>query len=106
VRDPFLALQNAVKLVKETVIVTDRMPRIYPLLKLIRPATGLHMRFVPKYATQHSWDAWWRLSPELITEFMGVLGFERVEVKFHRQQYEGSPPVRPRLFTIVGHRTR
>lgn len=106
VRDPFLALQNALKLVKETVIVTDRMPRIHPLMKLIRPITGLTMRFVPKYKTQHSWDAWWRLSPELIAEFMGVLGFERVEVKFHRQQYESSPPTRPRHFTIVGHRTR
>jgi len=104
VRDPFLALQNALKLVKETVIVTDRMPRIYPFLKLIRPATGRTMRFVPKYATQQPWDTWWRLSPELIAEFMGVLGFERVEIQFHRQRYESSPPSRPKMFTIVGHR--
>jgi SAM-dependent methyltransferase len=105
VRDPFLALQNALRLTRETVIVTDVMPRLYPFQRLIRPLTGLNMSFVPRYATQHPWDSWWRLSPELITEFMGVLGFETVEVKFHRQQYEASPHMRPKLFTIIGHRT-
>lgn len=105
VRDPFLALQKALSLTRETVIVTDVMPRRYQLRKLIRPVGGLNMSFVPRHATQSPWDSWWELSPELITEFMGVLGFERVEVRFHKQHYAGPPSVRAKLFTIVGHRT-
>jgi SAM-dependent methyltransferase len=106
VRDPFLALQNALRLTRETVIVTDVMPRLYRLQRLMRPVIGLNMWFVPRYAAQQPWDSWWRVSPELIAEFMGVLGFERVEVKFHRQQREAAPPGRAKMFTIVGHRTR
>jgi SAM-dependent methyltransferase len=106
VRDPFLALQNALRLTKETVVVTDVMPRLYPLKRLVRSVRGLNMAFVPRYAARYPWDSWWRLSPELMTELLGVLGFEKVEITFHRQLYETSPPTRPRLFTIVGHRTR
>jgi SAM-dependent methyltransferase len=104
VRDPFLALQNALRLTRQTVIVTDVMPRAYLFLKLVRPVTGDYMRFVPKCTTRTPWETWWGLSPEVITRFIGVLGFEKVAMKFHTQRFcDGR---RVRFFTVIGHRTR
>jgi SAM-dependent methyltransferase len=102
VRDPFLALQNALRLTRQTVIVTDVMPRAYFFLKLIRKITGDCMRFAPRHTLKAPFETWWTLSPELITRFIGVLGFEKVEVRFHTQLFNTG---RRRLFTVIGHRT-
>lgn len=95
VRDPFLALQNALRLTRETVIVTDV------------PLTDMHdmphMYFQPRFKETQPRETWWNLTPGLIESFIGVLGFEEAEVKHHYQKYKGreSP-----LYTVIGHRTR
>lgn len=113
VRDPFLALQNALSLCRETVIITDRVnPFRIPnslrfherilRLKTLAPS----MKFLPDWRSQEPKETWWRLSPEVVQRFIGVLGFEKSEVTYHYQTYNrGKVKVRLRFFTIVGHRT-
>lgn len=108
-RDPFAALQSPLRLTRETVVVTemrDRLSlppavsgvkRVLPR-RLRQPA----MRFLPDWRTGRDPDGWWRLSPELIVDFVGVLGFEDTAVSYHTQLYKGRPR---KMFTVVGRRT-
>lgn len=109
VRDPFLALATVLDLTRETVVVTDalgllRLPRAVAWArqclphKLRRPV----MRLTPDWEKGEGADGWWRLTPEIVQAFAGILGFERSQVSTHSQLYGGK---RRRLFTIVAHRT-
>lgn len=126
-RDPFLALQSALRLVRETVIVTDLAPQhalvpsLSPSRRSIRRLAALvkrymfhehtdsaeprlpYMEFLPNFRTLAHKDAWWSLSPEIIVNFLGVLGFEETRVTYHLQKLYGREH---RLFTVVGNRTR
>ncbi len=102
-RDPFLALWNALRLTKDTVIVTERLVRgdMFPLSvrnAFQRPA----MRLLPNPKTGQPYESWWSLTPALVQRFIGVLGFEASTVTYHRQLYRGRPA---RLYTVVGRRT-
>jgi hypothetical protein len=108
-RDPFGAMTAAVRLTRETVVVTEalglvHMPvpfrRLRALLppELRRPA----MRFMPDWRTSVGPEGWWRLSPEVVQEFLGVLGFEDSKVSTHFQRFNGR---RRQLFTVVARRT-
>lgn len=33
------------------------------------------------------WHTWWRLSPDLLVEFLGVIGFEDSVVSYHEQAF-------------------
>ncbi|HNV85677.1 MAG TPA: hypothetical protein PKL97_01770 [Candidatus Omnitrophota bacterium] len=95
VRDPFLALQSALSLTRETAVIAEP-------LKI--PSGGRPvMEFVPDSATAEKKETWWLLTPEIIQRFIAVLGFARSEVFFHTQKYQGGIPVK--YFTVVGHRT-
>lgn len=112
-RDPFLALERALRLTRETVIVTDRVsPFHIPTLFrfrdrfLRRKTLAPSMKFLPDWHTQEPKESWWRLFPELVQRFIGVLGFEKSEVTYHHQTYnQGNLKLRLRFFTVVGHRT-
>lgn len=108
-RDPFGALARALPLTRETVIVTEQLARVHRPLALAR----LHklvprrvnkpaMRFLPDWRSSAGADGWWRLSPEIVVAFIGVLGFERSTVSYHTQLYKGQ---KRKMFTVVGHRT-
>ncbi len=108
-RDPFLALTRAVGLTKETVVVTEGLGllRLPPPLRWMRQALPSQlrrpvMRFMPDWHTSEGLHGWWRLTPEVVQAFLGVLGFERSEVSTHLQLFNGR---RRRLFTVVAHRT-
>jgi len=120
VRDPFLALQNALRLTRETVIITEgagsyllgkmRLPNLpfYRCVdKLHLPLPNLfmcpHMEFVPTTRAVGYSDTWWKLSPSVLRRMIAILGFEDVNVSYHWQKYMNH---KVRLFTIVGHRTR
>jgi hypothetical protein len=60
------------------------------------------MRFLPDWRTAQNPDGWWRLSPDLVVAFLGVLGFEETRISYHSQLYKGQ--ARP-MFTVVGRRT-
>jgi SAM-dependent methyltransferase len=156
VRDPFLALASPLRMVRETVIVTEPYPRyetlppvaswmwgtlsqlganVSPmsgwrkqLLRLVHKICGdplwkrevalrqfeehllrygerkeAIMTFIPDYRRRAPKDAWWHLSPAVIREFLGVLGFEDSRESFHTQLHEGRATP---MFTVVANRTR
>lgn len=104
VRDPFLALQNALRLTKETIIVTDVLRRRYFLTGILNGLGGRpYLEFMPEFKSGYPNDTWWNLNPDIIKRFIGVLGFEEIKVKYHSGKYgDNAIP----LFTVVGHRTR
>ncbi|WBF66827.1 class I SAM-dependent methyltransferase [Desulfovibrio subterraneus] len=100
-RDPFRALENGLRLVKDTVIVTDLVPT-----KLFDAEGNIsdvpYMEFLPDFKTLKNKEAWWLLSPKIIQQFIGVLGFGESEVVYHTQYLNG---LEMKLFTVVGKRT-
>lgn len=95
VRDPFLGLQSALRLTREIVVVTD----VAPWTEL----TGAVMAFLPDFRQAAPLETWWRLTPEIVQRFVGILGFEDSTVTFHTQKYNGREEP---LFTVVARRTR
>jgi hypothetical protein len=101
-RDPFQALYNALRLTRNTVVVTDALSlrdHYQSLLGLLRRPS---LRFLPDFRSGKPDDAWWSLTPEAIIQFLGVFGFEETVLTYHSQPYLGDPR---RLFTVVGRRT-
>lgn len=106
-RDPFLALQSALRLTRETVIVTEpetrpAKPR-WPKSLLSRRASADRLVFAPDAASGGPETTWWNLSPGIVRRFLAVLGFETAEVKRHFQKQEGGDDVP--FFTVVARRT-
>lgn len=108
-RDPFFALQNALRLTRETVVVTE--PIWDP--ELLRDARespafarrgGATMVFMPDHERMAPTETWWSLTPDLIRRFVGVLGFEQAEVRYHTQRLDAEDRLIP-CFTLVGRRT-
>lgn len=105
VRDPFLALQSALRLTKETIIVVGSPQKkfwkrlITKILeqRFMRPG----MYFWPEFSVGSPWDTWWLIPEEAMARFLGVLGFARVEVNYHYQKVKSG---RRLLYTMVGHR--
>lgn len=107
--NPFAAIQRALKLTKETVVIADippktilRLPRINILPQFIKKRMKPYARFLPDVRSACH-DTWWALSPEIIVRFIEVLGFEDTKIKYHLQKYRGRPAF---VYTVVGHRTK
>ena len=62
------------------------------------------MVFLPDFRTMSHKTDWWILSPEIIVQMLGVLGFEKTRVTYHKQKFHDGHDV-PH-FTVVGERTR
>ena len=118
VRDPLLALQTSLKLVRDTVIVTEVYPASdYHLVADVVDAPDSEVptplppsshgqpkaTFLPQFWDHAYGDTWWHLSPETIRRGIGVLGFEKTEITYHHALAGGR---RTLLYTVVGHRTR
>ena len=119
-RDPFLALQRALRLTRETVVVTDLFgeprPGRYerPAARRVRRARkrvrdkllGASMLFLPDARTGESNAMWWYLTPAVVRRFLAVLGFEESRVTFHEQLYLGAGrPIWVDMYTVVARRT-
>ena len=102
-RDPFLALHNAVRLAGETAVVTELLPGAHVLSRVQALWQGRAMRFKPNFHKGRPWETWWELSPQVVVAFLGVLGFERSVVTYHRQSLKGR---RMPMYTVVAQRTR
>lgn len=101
-RDPFFALQNASKLTKETIIVTSinlkDIIKDKPDQIIFRPA----LRLKQKAANV----TWWYLPPKTIVDFLGILGFEDVNITYHQQLWrnkESNEYIKLPFYTVVGH---
>ncbi len=90
-RDPFCALRSGLKLVREKVVIVD-MP----------PASNSQIEFLPDFKTCRPLETWWRLSPEVVQRFIGILGFEESVVTYSYHKCAGK---REKLYTVVGRRT-
>src|SRR5262249_54154399 len=102
VRDPFLALASALRLTRQTVVVTEplQMQRWARWLLDLSGTSG--MVFLPDFRKGQPRETWWFLPPRVVQQFLGVLGFEKTEVTYHCQTFQGRPN---RMYTVVGHRT-
>lgn len=128
-RDPFLGLQNALRLTAEKVIITESMgtqvqtqKRIAKYLEKIPEKRSALITFLPEseivradwHVMQFSPDfkrrrpddsyTWWLLTPEMVRQFIGVLGFEQSEIIYHSKALAYGR--RRLMYTIVGHRTK
>lgn len=102
-RDPFLALQNALRLTRETVIITEPIPLRFFLHFVLGKFGWPCMVFLPQFERCEPKVGWWFIPPDTIKGFIGVLGFEKAEVKYHfSSEYKGAKRL---LYTVVGHRT-
>jgi SAM-dependent methyltransferase len=110
-RDPFRALENVCRVTRETVVVTDLVPRRrlgqWLLARLLGGwgtwLLGGRPQFLPAVSRRGHGDcAWWELPPAVVCQMLGVLGFEDARVTYHTQLFEGS---RRLLFTVAGRRT-
>jgi hypothetical protein len=102
-RDPFYALENALRLTTETVIITERPPRrAWPTVALSKVSRPL-IQFLPNRERPKGWGTWWRFTPQALMEMIAVMGFEDAELSYHQQQSFGR---KKRLYTIVGRRTK
>lgn len=116
IRDPFAALASALRLTRETAVVSEflgpRMrlgPRVLrernpfalaQVLGRLRLPVGVfmpdHRAFAPK-------AGWWLMTPALMRRFLAALGFDAVRETHHTHRYEGQ---RQRLYTVVAERRR
>jgi hypothetical protein len=111
-RDPFLALQRALRLTRETVIVSEVIPRpqrvnnLPSRLKFLArflPPTTPQLEFLPDPAKGLPLESWWALAPELIARMIGVLGFGDTRITFHDQKFKD---LNVNMYTVVGQRTK
>jgi SAM-dependent methyltransferase len=103
-RDPFLALQSALRITTETVVVAEALSlRAIPqtLLSSFKP----FMMFLPNARRASPRDTWWYLPPRTVVEFLRILGFQHTRVNYHIQRYRGVPLNRAPVYTVVGRRT-
>ena len=103
VRDPFLALEKALRLTTETAIVTENPSLRYSLPQMMMEPLKPSMAFLPNYEKVQPRESWWHFTPGVIKKMLGVLGFEDTTVNYHMHRWEGR---RTTLFTVVGRRTR
>jgi hypothetical protein len=101
-RDPFLALQSALKLTTETVVIANPISLFgipMALLSVVKPVAI----FLPNARKGTPRDGWWSLPPRTTVEFLRILGFPDTKVTYHFQcSYFGK---RSLVYTVVGRRT-
>ncbi len=88
-QNPFLALQKALSLTRETVIVSETVWNRYLINHLLSHFTPPQATFVPRFRTLQNWDTWWYLPPPVVKNYLGVLGFRRTTVRYFFNRYRG-----------------
>ncbi|MDQ1367124.1 MAG: hypothetical protein QOE57_3166 [Acidimicrobiaceae bacterium] len=112
-RDPFLALQRALALTTETVVITEPAGRAAKVIGRL-PGWAAHrvasapwlpakLGFLPDPALGLPDESWWRLTPWALARMVRVLGFDVASITFHNQLYLGAPCP---MFTLVGRRRK
>jgi Methyltransferase domain len=97
-RDPLRIIQQCAGLTGEAIVIVERH---HPELE------GSIARLVPSAEMDVS-DIWWDFSQGYFVQFLGLLGFTRVETNLHPQPYRPKPEVPITvpidMFTIVAYR--
>jgi hypothetical protein len=100
-RDPFLALQSALRMTTETVVVAEGIYRSHIMPILLGPFKPIAV-LLPDARKVSPRDSWWALPPNTVVQFLRVLGFQSTHITYHSQRYKGK---RAYLYTVVGRRT-
>jgi hypothetical protein len=85
-RDPFLAMQKAASVARDTMVVTQ-VPLSAREQAIALLSNGRVVRFLPDARTGEPWETWWTLSPDFIIEVLQILGFSRITFSRHQQRY-------------------
>ena len=93
-RDPLTIIENCVRLSKGAIIIVE--PIIESLVDVSIPV----MRLVPSLENEIL-DTWWNFTPELLINFLKIMGFSKSQVTKHSQIYKRSEMP---FFTIVAER--
>ena len=96
-RDPFLALQSGLRLVKDTVIISE------PLHGQEHKTTEPFLRLLPNAKEVEPKMTWWDIRPEWVIRALGILGFEDVQILYHTQRNKSQD--KAELYTALGRRT-
>jgi hypothetical protein len=102
-RDPFLALQNALRMTKKKVIITDPLWKWQFPLQIFSRILGPFTVFLPDYRKREPKETWWFLSIAAVQRMIGALGFEKTHLTYHFQKYRGKHLLH---YTLVGERTK
>jgi hypothetical protein len=110
-RDPFRALESALRLTGETVVVTEVHPEqpagsaLGSAVPARTPPQPGALFFLPdpQATDPQAGTTWWSLPPDTIRRFLGVLGFGQTQMMEHEPVFRGK---KARFYTIVGTRTR
>jgi hypothetical protein len=100
-RDPFLALQKAASVARDTMVITDLLMLSFDQAAATVLGNGRLVRFMPDAATGSPYETWWGVSPHFIAEAVQVLGFRDIHLSVHRQKHVSGEKD---LYTIVARR--
>ncbi|MFD2937115.1 class I SAM-dependent methyltransferase [Spirosoma flavum] len=118
VRDPFLALEQASRITKETIVITEILDnnrqkvfnRLFGWLgdsavrKIRSKLLGPSIIFRPIAAVGHPEETWWHFTPEILEQFLYVLGFGDVHISYHNQFFAQHNKSQL-MYTLVATRT-
>lgn len=101
-RDPFRALHGALRLTRETVVVTEMLPKSLQWLRYLPRSLGLPLFLLPRSDQRIRFDTWWTIAPTTMQEFLAILGFGESTVTYHRPTLLGQKRL---CYTVVARRT-
>jgi SAM-dependent methyltransferase len=94
-RDPLRIIEGCARHAQRLVITEMYAPELdgSPVARLVPSLDSV------------TWDTWWDLSPDLLSRFVEVLGFEELTVSHHRQRFlHGDAEHEIPFFTLVAGR--
>lgn len=101
-RDPFRALHGALRLTRETVVVTEMLPKSLQFLRYWPRSLGLPLFLLPRSSQRIRFDTWWTIAPGTMQELLAILGFGESAVTYHRPPLLGQKRL---CYTVVARRT-
>lgn len=101
-QNPFQALTQAAARSHNQIVVTDVAQRQFLGTDGQAAPGQLSMHFIPRVRNKGPIDTWWIVPEQLAREFLGILGFQTVELTYHRQRF--LPDEDWFMYTLVGTR--
>lgn len=116
--NPFLALRQAARITRETIVITGILAntrqrllhRLFGRLgatterKIRHGLLGLFRLFRPAAVTSRCEETGGHPTPEQLEKFLPVLGFKAIRISYHRQQFTQQNKAIP-MYTLVANRT-
>jgi SAM-dependent methyltransferase len=102
-RDPFRAIEQVAKVVRDRIIITESIWMDDPTF-----LNSLSMNLVPRANAPLVDHSWWHVSPALVIEILKILGFHDLKREYHDQRFNYTALDKEsrivRCYTITGSR--